>query len=59
MANSLFDAFPSTSKDMEPSPKKLKQDVRNLTEHEIEAIRKVMAGLEKNLKGPFTSEVFG
>jgi hypothetical protein len=35
---------------MEPSPNKAKQDLGNLTQDDAEAIRKLMAAFEKNLK---------
>jgi hypothetical protein len=35
---------------MEPSPKKPKQDPRNLTQNDAEVIRKLMAGLEKYMR---------
>jgi hypothetical protein len=35
---------------MEPSPKKPKQDPRNLTQNHAEVIRKLMAGLEKYMR---------
>jgi hypothetical protein len=51
---SLIEASPCLN--MEPSPKKPKKDPRNLTEEDGEAIRKVMAGLEKHLKSKNQSQ---
>jgi hypothetical protein len=47
-SKSLIVALPCSN--MEPSPNKAKQDLGNLTQDDAEAIRKLMAAFEKNLK---------
>ena len=47
-SKSLLVALPCSN--MEPSPKKAKQDPRNSTKEDADAIRKLMAAFEKHIK---------
>ena len=47
-SKSLIVALPCSNK--EPSPKKAKQDPRNSTKEDADAIRKLMAAFEKHIK---------